>query len=958
VTRIAAVFGRCRCGLSRLTAECVAMLGVLLLIWGATWMQMRQEYAAIEHETMKETSNLALAFEENIIRSITAIDQILLIIRGSYARDAARFDLRNWAHERPFMNDQTMQIAIIGVNGVLLQSNLGPTPQPVDLHDREHFRVHVATSQDALFISKPVIGRVSGRYSVQLTRKIIGLDSEFLGVVVVSLDPDYLARFYEHLQLGHGFIALVGLDGYMRAGRPAPDLVGKPLVNSPLLALAAKIDHGSYQTAVSVMTGQPALVSYRRLADYPLIVAVGYGTDAEFAPYRLHRFQSIVVGLGLSGLAIGAGLLLARHRRRLTRYQDALTATLGNMSQGIIMVDRDRRVAVINRRVGELLGLPPELMHENTSFDTIIRWQVEHGEFAAKCGVSVAMDSLLEHGGLDASVPMYERTRPDGSVIEVRTTLLANGGAVRTYTDVTERNRIVRDLAAARDLAETAGRARSDFLAVMSHEIRTPLNGIIGATGLLMDGELGAEDAHFVEIIRQSGEHLLQLINNILDFSRLDASCIELEEVAFDPCTTIESAVDMVATTARAKGIRLDVTIIDGVPRRVIGDPGRLRQVLLNLLGNGVKFTDHGGVHLLASRVASEAGFVLLAVSVSDTGIGIPNDTLPRLFREFTQVDGSISRRFGGSGLGLAISRRLVERMGGSMTVESVPGEGSTFGFRILLREAPASPPHDARERMVVSGEQRRLRILLVEDNGTNRLVATRMLERMGHAVDAVADGYEAVQTVRSVPHDLILMDVMMPGMDGLTATRLIRAAAGPGAKTPIIGLTANAESGKAAECRAAGMDCVVSKPVTTERLADALRMVMADVGVLPDAPPPREWPLFDEQALSVLAEDIGDDGALDVAQLFLAEAPRMAERLERSSIDSGGALLREVHTLASCARSVGLLRVGHLAGAIERAMANAEPEPEQLVALRAMLSESVARLSVWTKARMVETVT
>jgi signal transduction histidine kinase/CheY-like chemotaxis protein len=568
------------------------------------------------------------------------------------------------------------------------------------------------------------------------------------------------------------------------------------------------------------------------------------------------------------------------------------------------------------------------------------------------------MDSLLEHGGLDASVPVYERTRPNGSVVEVRTTLLAHGGAVRTYTDVTERKRIVRDLAAARDLAEAAGRARSDFLAVMSHEIRTPLNGIIGATALLMDGELEAEEAHFVEIIRQSGEHLLQLINNILDFSRLDASSIELEEVAFDLRTTIKSAVDIIATAARAKGIRLDVTIRDGVPTSVIGDPGRLRQVLLNLLGNGVKFTEQGGVHLVASRVASEAGTVRLAVSVSDTGIGIPHDALPRLFREFSQVDGSISRRFGGSGLGLAISRRLVERMGGSMTVESAPGEGSTFGFGVLLREAQASPPDDDREQTVALGEQRSLRILLVEDNGTNRLVATRMLERMGHSVDAVADGYAAVQTVRSVPHDLILMDVMMPGMDGLTATRLIRAEAGPGAKTPIIGLTANAESGKAAECRAAGMDSVVSKPVTTERLADALRMVAVERTEPLDAPPPQTWPLFDERVLSGLAKDIGDDGALAVAMLFLAEAPRMEQRLQRSSIDSGGALLREVHTLASCARSVGLLRVGYLAGEIEWAMANADPEPERLAALRVMLSESVARLTVWTNAQTVEAVT
>ncbi len=276
-----------------------------------------------------------------------------------------------------------------------------------------------------------------------------------------------------------------------------------------------------------------------------------------------------------------------------------------------------------------------------------------------------------------------------------------------------------------------------------------------------------------------------------------------------------------------------------------------------------------------------------LVVAVSDTGIGIPADAMKLLFREFSQVDGSISRRFGGSGLGLAISRRLVERMAGSMTVDSEPGRGSTFRFEILLKDAPMESPRVADQKPSGRCEPlRRLRILLVEDNGTNRLVATRMVERMGHRVDAVADGAEAVEAVRSIPYDLILMDVMMPQMDGLTATRVIRAEHGPVGRTPIIGLTANADRGNEAACREAGMNGFVAKPVTAERLADAIAAAMAAAGS--DAAPPDMWPLLDDTVLERLAGDIGEDGVVEVVRLFLAEAPRMVDRLEQGVAQSG----------------------------------------------------------------------
>jgi nitrogen-specific signal transduction histidine kinase len=327
----------------------------------------------------------------------------------------------------------------------------------------------------------------------------------------------------------------------------------------------------------------------------------------------------------------------------------------------------------------------------------------------------------------------------------VRTKVLDRGLAVRTFTDVTDQERAAQVLAGARDAAEAAVHARSELLAVMTHEIRTPLNGVIGVAGLLETMELGPKQREYVRLIRQSGDHLLELINDILDFSRLEAERVELEEVDIDPRALIQGVIDMFLIQAGNKGLHLSAIVSDALPAVVAGDPGRLRQVLINLVGNALKFTEQGWVTLALTHEPETDSRVRLLFSVADSGIGIAPDAIDRMFQEFTQMDGSISRRFGGSGLGLAISRRLVELMGGSLTVESEPDKGSTFRFDVTVKLAQAIVPAAALETVVEPLAAAPLNILLAEDNPTNRLVAVRLLDRLGHRADTVGTGVDAI---------------------------------------------------------------------------------------------------------------------------------------------------------------------------------------------------------------------
>lgn len=785
-------------------------LAIVIILWAGTILYLDAKRRDTMDHARRNTETIVKGFSEQIRILSADLDRMLLFFRQIIEVDSKSQSLGQITKSAAFREDLVLQIASMDENGIVTDSNLGRPKTPVNLSDRPHFRIHKEGKDDLLYISDPVRGRVSGKSSIQFSRKIIGLKGAFRGVIVASVSPEKLSSYYNSINLGgDGVITLFNKRAIILARSsvdPEKD-IGRSLAASP--AVRAFLSTGNRcELITSILDRIEKFTCFQNVAGFPLGVAVAIPLSSIMAPLEREKSTLLMINTGITILAMIAFAISFRRERQLQlaaisiktanamaqKRTIELESTLKSIDQGIAMFDISQKQVFANRRARQFRQSYPELTQEIES-------------------VIAASKSMEPEPSLtwDLLVAQRELTNNHGQYLEVRFFRAPRDSMVVTMSDVTAsraaRKALEQSLEAERRSAESVKR----FLAIMSHEIRTPLHTILGFSDMIAKTNLSPEQREYLAFITNPAEHLKSLMSDILDFTYMESGQTRLHLAPVRTPDLIARLQGMGTALLEKKPLDIRYNFSPDLPEFFVGDEQRIIQLIGNLMSNAIKYTDAGSVSLSATAHHISGSQVELCFAIADSGIGISESEISNLFQPFVRGE-KVMNVHEGTGLGLAICKRIVRMFKGDMTIESKLGKGSTFSVRFLVElETPLTlnAPNDLNERLPSFD------ILVAEDNASNRLLILKMLEALGQRVIAVENGVEAVRQARTGRFDIIILDIQMPMLDGVSAAREIsRIIEGEAQKPVMAALTAQVLDVDRNRAENAGLSVFLEKPL------------------------------------------------------------------------------------------------------------------------------------------------